>query len=92
MRILLVSEDIPYPNMGGLAKHVLNLARALVRAGHHVDLMGNTEHPISVCGEEGEFGGGFFCELSGHHAGWKEPIAWPRVEAPAACRRPGRSG
>jgi len=72
MRILLVSEDIPYPNMGGLAKHVLNLARALVRAGHQVDLLGNTDHPIEVCGDEGRFGGRFFGELSGQHAGWKE--------------------
>lgn len=72
MRILIVSEDIPYPNMGGLAKHALNLARALVRAGHEVDLLGCDEHPISVCGEEGMFGGRFFGELSGHHAGWKE--------------------
>ncbi|HEY0844094.1 MAG TPA: glycosyltransferase family 4 protein [Noviherbaspirillum sp.] len=72
MRILIVSEDIPYPNMGGLAKHALNLARALVRAGHQVDLLGCDEHPISVCGEEGDFGGRFFGELSGHHAGWKE--------------------
>ncbi|WP_192804977.1 glycosyltransferase family 4 protein [Noviherbaspirillum aerium] len=72
MRILLVSEDIPYPNMGGLAKHVLNLARALVRAGHQVDLLGNAENPIEVCGDEGQFGGRFFGELTGHHAGWKE--------------------
>lgn len=72
MRILLVSEDIPYPNMGGLAKHVLNLARALVRAGQQVDLLGNDDHPIEVCGEEGRFGGRFFGELNGHHAGWKE--------------------
>lgn len=72
MRILIVSEDIPYPNMGGLAKHALNLARALVRAGHTVDLLGCDEHPIDVCGEEGQFGGRFFGELSGHHAGWKE--------------------
>lgn len=72
MRILIVSEDIPYPNMGGLAKHALNLARALVRAGHEVDLLGNDEHPIEVCGEEGNFGGRFFGELNGHHAGWKE--------------------
>lgn len=55
MRILLVSEDIPYPNMGGLAKHVLNLARALVRAGHQVDLLGNADNPIEVCGDEGIF-------------------------------------
>ncbi|HYD78477.1 MAG TPA: glycosyltransferase family 4 protein [Paucimonas sp.] len=72
MRILLVSEDIPYPNMGGLAKHVLNLARALVRAGHEVDLLGGDQHPLAVAGEEGEFGGRFFGELSGHTAGWKE--------------------
>jgi glycosyltransferase involved in cell wall biosynthesis len=72
MRILIVSEDIPYPNMGGLAKHALNLARALVRAGHEVDLLGSDDHPIDVCGEEGRFGGRFFGELNGHHAGWKE--------------------
>jgi len=72
MRILIVSEDIPYPNMGGLAKHALNLARALVRAGHQVDLLGCDEHPIDVCGEEGKFGGRFIGELNGHHAGWKE--------------------
>jgi len=72
MRILIVCEDIPYPSMGGLAKHALNLARALVRAGHQVDLLGGNQHPISVCGEEGRFGGRFFGELSGQHAGWKE--------------------
>jgi glycosyltransferase involved in cell wall biosynthesis len=72
MRILIVSEDIPYPNMGGLAKHALNLARALIRAGHEVDLLGGDQHPIEVCGEEGHFGGRFFGELTGHHAGWKE--------------------
>jgi len=72
MRILIVSEDIPYPNMGGLAKHALNLARALVRAGHQVDLLGCDEHPIEVCGEEGKFGGRFIGELNGQHAGWKE--------------------
>lgn len=72
MRILLVSEDIPYPNMGGLAKHVLTLARALVKEGHTVDLLGGTQHPIEVCGEEAQFGGTFIAELSGQHAGWKE--------------------
>jgi glycogen(starch) synthase len=72
MRILIVSEDIPYPSMGGLAKHALNLARALVRAGHEVDLLGNADNPIEVCGDEGKFGGRFFGELYGHHAGWKE--------------------
>jgi glycosyltransferase involved in cell wall biosynthesis len=72
MRILIVSEDIPYPNMGGLAKHALNLARALVRAGHEVDVLGGDQHPIEVAGEERNFGGRFFGELNGHLAGWKE--------------------
>ena len=72
MRILIVSEDIPYPSMGGLAKHVLTLARSLVRAGHEVDLLGGNQHPLSVAGEEADFGGRFFGELDGHMAGWKE--------------------
>ena len=72
MRILMVSEDVPAPAMGGLAKHALTLARALARAGHQVDFMGSGEFPLSVAGEEGEFGGRFFGELSGHYAGWKE--------------------
>ncbi|MDB5839414.1 MAG: hypothetical protein JWQ23_1366 [Herminiimonas sp.] len=72
MRILIVSEDIPYPSMGGLAKHALTLARALVRAGHRVDILGGSQHPIEAAGEEGKFGGRFFGELDGHIAGWKE--------------------
>jgi glycogen(starch) synthase len=72
MRILIVSEDIPYPSMGGLAKHALNLARALIRAGHEVDILGGDQHPIEVSGEEGNFGGRFFGELNGQFAGWKE--------------------
>lgn len=72
MRILLVTEDIPFPNMGGLAKHVLNLARALVRAGHEVDLLGSDAHPIEICGAEGRFGGRFIGALRGAHLGWKE--------------------
>lgn len=72
MRILIVSEDIPYPSMGGLAKHALNLARALIHAGHIVDILGGDQHPIEVCGDEGKFGGRFHGELNGQHAGWKE--------------------
>jgi glycosyltransferase involved in cell wall biosynthesis len=72
MRILLVSEDIPYPNMGGLARHVISLARALARAGHEVDILGGNQHPLSVAGEDGRFDGRFFGELNGHLAGWKE--------------------
>lgn len=72
MRILLVSEDIPAPAMGGLAKHVLALARAFVVDGHQVDLMGNDDHPPQVAAAEMDFGGQFFAELSGQYDGWKE--------------------
>ncbi len=72
MRILLVSEDVPYPNMGGLGQHVLNLANALARAGHKVDLLGNDEYPIAIAGAADGSIGRFFGELNGQHAGWKE--------------------
>ncbi len=72
MRILIVSEDVPSPSMGGLAKHALNLARALVQAGHTVDFLGGKDHPIDAAGEEGNFGGRFFGELDGQDLGWKE--------------------
>jgi glycogen(starch) synthase len=72
LKILLVSEDVPYPRMGGLAKHALTLARALVRAGHSVDFLGNSQYPIEAAASEGQFGGRFFGELGGHRAGWKE--------------------
>lgn len=72
MRILLVSEDIPAPAMGGLAKHVLALARAFVIDGHQVDLMGNDDFSPQVAAAEMDFGGQFFAELSGQFDGWKE--------------------
>ena len=72
MRILIASEDVPYAAMGGLAKHALNLARALVKEGHTVDFLGGNQHPIEVAGQEGQFGGRFTGALSGHLAGWKE--------------------
>ena len=72
VRILLVSEDLPGPALGGLAKHVLTLARALVEAGHVVDLMGNGEFGVDQCVEIVARPGKFFGELLGAHAGWKE--------------------
>lgn len=72
MRILLVSEDIPQHNLGGLAKHVITLARALIKAGHKVDLLGGNQHPLKVAGEDAQFDGQFFGELHWHLAGWKE--------------------
>ena len=72
MRILLVSEDLPSPAMGGLARHVLLLARALQADGHQVDLMGNDDVRPDEAGGEFEFDGRFFNELHGQFDGWKE--------------------
>ncbi len=72
MRILLVSEDLPSPAMGGLARHVLLLARALKADGHQVDLMGNDDVGTNDAGAEFDFDGRFFGDLHGQFAGWKE--------------------
>lgn len=72
MRILMVSEDVPAPSMGGLARHVLALCRALADAGHQIDLMGNDDFPAAVAGDAMHFGGTFFPELRGQFSGWKE--------------------
>ena len=63
MRILLVSEDLPSPGMGGLARHVLALARALITEGHTVDLMGNDDYRLDDAEEKMTFDGLFFSEL-----------------------------
>lgn len=76
MRILMVSEDIPAPAIGGLARHVLTLASALQAAGHQVDLMGNDDFSPDTVEElrafDYEYGGKFFGELHGQFEGWKE--------------------
>ncbi|TAN41248.1 MAG: glycosyltransferase [Nitrospirae bacterium] len=43
MKILLVSELIPYPVLGGLARHCITLGNYLQREGHEVSIMGNCE-------------------------------------------------
>lgn len=72
MKILMVSEDIPFPSMGGLAKHALALGRAFGKAGHQVDFMGNAEQPLSQDDPELALPGRFFPELRGCQRGWKE--------------------
>ncbi len=72
MRILLVSEDLPAIGMGGLARHVLALARGFAADGHEVDLMGNDDITPAHAGDEFDFKGRFFPELHGQFDGWKE--------------------
>lgn len=72
MRILLVSEDVPFANMGGLAKHALALGRALGLEGHQVDFMGNADQPFADGDPELALPGRFFADLKGTQRGWKE--------------------
>ena len=45
MKILLVSELIPWGIIGGLARHCITLGNHLLKMGHEVHLMGNADFP-----------------------------------------------
>lgn len=72
LRILLVSEDIPHPKLGGLGKHAVALGNALIAAGHQVDLFGNNHWPYEEQAGDVAFQGAFYPELNVKHAHWKE--------------------
>lgn len=72
LRILLVSEDIPHPKLGGLGKHAIALGNALIAAGHQVDLLGNNYWPYEQQAGDVAFHGRFFPALNVKHAHWKE--------------------
>lgn len=59
MRILIVSEFIPYPILGGLARHCITLGNQLLRMGHDVSIMGNSEFAITAYVERLGFNGDF---------------------------------
>lgn len=71
MRILLVSEDLPGEQIGGLGKHVVTLGNALLAHGHAVRILGRNDRGgdgARQIGFEGEFVPGFDYA----HPGWKE--------------------
>lgn len=72
LRILLVSEDIPHPKLGGLGKHAVVLGNALIEAGHQVDLFGNNLWPYEDRAGDVAFQGRFYPALNVKHAHWKE--------------------
>lgn len=73
LRVLLVSEDIPHPHLGGLGKHAVVLGNALIEAGHHVDLLGNSYWPAAFAPGDVAFKGKLICGLNTEGALWKEP-------------------
>lgn len=72
MKILLVTETIPGPQLGGLAKHVVALGNALISQGHDVVLMGRNTPSYESCADEIGFNGRFISGFSDPFKGWKE--------------------
>lgn len=70
MRILLVSEDLPGEQVGGLGKHVVTLGNALLAQGHEVAILGRNDCGGGALqiGFRGRFEPGFDVA----HPGWKE--------------------
>lgn len=89
MRILMVTEDIPAPQVGGLGKHVVTLANALIELGHEVVLMGRSDRPYDEHAEEIGFNGRFLPGLDLTRAGWKEAQlgVWMPYKRPALAKR-----
>lgn len=68
MKILMVSEDLPGAQLGGLAKHVVTLSNALLAQGHDVAILGRREGSPAQCG----FHGRFIAAIALAHPNWKE--------------------
>lgn len=44
MKVLMVSEFMPYEFLGGLARHAITLGNQLIELGHAVDILGNGKY------------------------------------------------
>jgi len=72
MRILMVSEDLPGAQVGGLGKHVVTLANRLLHEGHHVEILGRNDRGVEDCAAQIGFRGHFRPGFDYAHPGWKE--------------------
>jgi len=68
MKILMVSEDLPGVQLGGLGKHVVTIANALLAQGHDVAILGRKDGNPAQCG----FHGRFISAIALAHPNWKE--------------------
>ena len=70
MHVLLVSEDLPVPTLGGAGKHAVLLGNTLRAAGHEVEMLGRLRAP----GVEGDndFEGPLHCAIDLAGTGWQE--------------------
>jgi glycogen(starch) synthase len=77
MKILMASEDLPGERIGGLGKHVVTLANALLSLGHEVVILGRNDDDSAAAGAPDPaaqvgFGGRFIPAFELRHLGWKE--------------------
>lgn len=72
MRILMVSEDLPGEQIGGLGKHVVTLANCLLHAGHEVEILGRNDRAPAAHAAQIGFEGRFVPGFAMARPGWKE--------------------
>ncbi|MFL6676676.1 MAG: glycosyltransferase family 4 protein [Massilia sp.] len=72
MRILMVSEDLPGEQIGGLGKHVVTLSNALLARGHEVQILGRSDAGTVGCAAQIGFQGEFIPAFDYTRRGWKE--------------------
>ena len=72
MRILMVSEDLPGEQVGGLGKHVVTLANRLLQEGHAVEILGRADRPSADPARQIGFAGRFRPGFAIARPGWKE--------------------
>jgi glycosyltransferase involved in cell wall biosynthesis len=72
LKILMVSEDLPGTQIGGLGKHVVTLSNALLEEGHQVDIMGRSDRFHADSAGEIGFCGRVLPGFAFARPGWKE--------------------
>lgn len=70
MKILLVSEDLPAPQLGGAGKHAVLLGNTLLDAGHQVEMLGRMG--IQGVDTPNGFLGPMHADIDFSRTGWKE--------------------
>jgi glycosyltransferase involved in cell wall biosynthesis len=72
VKILMVSEDLPGTQIGGLGKHVVTLSNALLGQGHAVDIMGRSDRFHDGSAKDIGFHGRLLPGFDFSRPGWKE--------------------
>jgi glycosyltransferase involved in cell wall biosynthesis len=93
MRILMVSEDLPGEQVGGLGKHVVTLANRLLQEGHAVEILGRSDRPSADPARQIGFAGRFRPGFAIARPGWKEAQlgAFNPLKRPWFARRIARA-